>query len=388
LKQARRSYLDFNATAPLRVEAREACLAALDLTGNPSSIHAEGRAARALIEDAREAVARLVGVSPQSVTFTASGTEAANLGLTPAIVAAGRPPLVRLIASAGEHACVLKGHRFAPAAVERAPLRDDGRIDLGALAEMLARSGAGPAMLALQGANNETGVIQPVAEAAALVRAAGGVVVCDAVQLAGRAPVVAAELGADFVILSAHKIGGPKGAGALVAAPGLSVAEPLVRGGGQERGLRAGTESVAAIAGFGAAARAAMAEGGDEAARLAGLRDALAAQIAAVTPDAVIFGADAPRLPNTLCFSAPGVGAETLLIALDLAGIAVSSGSACSSGKVARSHVLDAMRVDPKLAGGAIRLSLGWSSDAADVAHFGETFAQIMARIRRDRSAA
>ncbi len=372
----------------MRAEAHDACRAALDVTGNPSSIHAEGRAARALVEDAREAVARLAGAPAQGVTFTAGGTEAANLALTPAIAAPGRAPPVRLIVSAGEHACVLKGHRFAPAAVERAPLRDDGRIDLGALTQMLVRSGAGPAMLALQGANNETGVIQPVAEAAALVHAAGGVVVCDAVQLAGRAPVSVAELGADFVILSAHKLGGPKGAGALVAVPGVSIAEPLVRGGGQERGLRAGTENVAAIAGFGAAARAAMADGAGEAVRLARLRDALAAHIAASAPDTVVFGADAPRLPNTLCFSVPGLGAETLLIALDLAGIAVSSGSACSSGKVARSHVLDAMRIDPQLAGGAIRLSLGWSSDEADVAHFGEAFARIVARIRRGRSAA
>jgi len=387
LKQARRSYLDFNATAPLRPQAREACRAALELTGNPSSIHAEGRAARAIVEDAREAVARLAGVAPQGVTFTASGTEAANLALSPATVAPGRAPPVRLIASAGEHACVLKGHRFAPSAVERAPLRDDGRIDLGALAKMLAH-GAGPAMLALQGANNETGVVQPVAEAAALVHAAGGVVVCDAVQLAGRAAATAAELGADFLILSAHKLGGPKGAGALAAAPGVTIAEPLVRGGGQERGLRAGTENVAAIAGFGAAAQAAMAAGADEPARLAKLREGLGAHIAACAPDAVIFGAGAPRLPNTLCFAIPGVGAETLLIALDLAGIAVSSGSACSSGKVTRSHVLEAMRVDPQLAGGAIRLSLGWSSEEADVAHFGEAFALIVARIRRGRSAA
>ena len=244
-------------------------------------------------------------------------------------------------------------------------------------------------MLALQGANNETGVIQPVAEAAALVHAAGGVVVCDAVQLAGRAPVAAAELGADFLVLSAHKFGGPKGAGALVAAsPGLSVAGPLLRGGGQERGLRAGTENVAAIAGFGAAAKAAMDDVEGEAVRLAKLCESLAAHVLSAAPDAVIFGASAPRLPNTLCFSAPGIGAETLVIASDLAGIAVSSGAACSSGKVARSHVLEAMRVDPELAAGAIRLSLGWSSDEADVAHFGEAFGRIAANIRRGRSAA
>ena len=310
LKQARRSYLDFNATAPLRPDAREACRAALDLVGNPSSIHAEGRAARAIVEQARAAVAELAGVSPRGVTFTASGTEAANLALTPAIAAPGRAPPARLIASAGEHSCVLKGHRFAPAAVERAPLRDDGRIDLDALARMVGKID-GPVMLALQGANNETGVIQPVAEAAALVHAAGGIVVCDAVQLAGRAPIAAAELGADFLVLSAHKFGGPKGAGALIAASAqVGLPEPLLRGGGQERGLRAGTENVAAIAGFGAAARTATTEIAGEATRLAKLRDALAAHVLHVAPDAVIFGAGAPRLPNTLCFSASGISAR------------------------------------------------------------------------------
>jgi cysteine desulfurase len=389
LNQARRSYLDFNATAPLRPQARSACLAAFELVGNASSIHREGRAARAMIEEARAAVAALAGVAPRAVTFTASGTEAANLALTPAIVArGGSAPPARLIVSAGEHACVLKGHRFAPAAVEVAPLREDGRIDLDRLTRLLTRGG-GPAMLALQGANNETGIIQPVAEAAVLVHAAGGVVVCDAVQMAGRAPCSAAELTADFVIFSAHKLGGPKGAGALVAAsPDVAVAQPLLRGGGQERGLRAGTENVAAIAGFGAAARLASAETAGESLRLARLRDVLAAHVANAAPDAVVFGARVERLPNTLCFAVPGVSAETLVIALDLAGVAVSSGAACSSGKVARSHVLDAMGVDPALAAGAIRLSLGWSSDEADVAHFGTAIAELLARLKRGRAAA
>jgi cysteine desulfurase len=388
LKQGKRSYLDYNATAPMRPEVRRACVAAFDQFGNPSSVHGEGRDARAVIEEARTAVAGLAGVSPRGVTFTASGTEAANLVLTPAIAGRGRAPLTRLIISAGEHSCVLKGHRFAPSAVELAPLRDDGRIDLDLLAQILQRSG-GPVMLALQGANNETGIIQPVAEAAALVHAAGGIVVCDAVQLAGRAPSAAAALGADFLILSAHKIGGPKGAGALVAAShDIGVAAPLVRGGGQERGLRAGTENVAGIAGFGAAAGAALAERAAEPARLAKLCEGLAAHIARTAPDAVIFGAGVDRLPNTLCFAVPGIAAETLVIALDLAGVAVSSGAACSSGKVARSHVLDAMRVDPALGAGAIRLSLGWSSNEADVAHFGEAFAEIASRMRRGRHAA
>jgi len=389
LNRTSRTYLDFNATGPLRAAARAACIAAFDLPGNASSVHCEGRAARAAIESARAAVAALAGVAPRAITFTASGTEAANLVLTSAIaMGRGAAPPSRLIVSAGEHACVLKGHRFAAGAVEIAPLRPDGRIDLDVLGRMLT-GGDGPAMLALQGANNETGVVQPVAEAAALVHASGGIVVCDAVQLAGRASCAAADLGADFLILSAHKLGGPKGAGALAgAAPGVAVTQPLVRGGGQERGLRAGTENVAAIAGFGAAARFALAELTVEPARLAALRDGLAAHVRRLAPDAVVFGAGATRLANTLCFAVPGIGAETLLIALDLAGIAASSGAACSSGKVARSPVLEAMGVDPALAAGAIRLSLGWSSDAADVARFGAAFGEILGRMRRNRSAA
>jgi cysteine desulfurase len=281
---------------------------------------------------------------------------------------------------------VLQGHRFAPERTAIAPLGADGRIDLEALAALLASTDGRPAMLALQGANNETGVIQPVAEAAALVHAAGGLVVCDAVQLTGRASVAIAALGADFLVLSAHKLGGPKGAGALVAARSeLSVGAPLLRGGGQERGARAGTENVAAIAGFGAAARAADAERIGEGARLAALRDSLAERLRERAPDAVIFGAAAPRLANTLCFCVPGVAAATLVIALDLAGVAVSAGSACSSGKVTRSHVLDAMGVEPALAAGAIRLSLGWASNEADVARFGAAFGETMASLRRWR---
>ena len=327
-----RAYLDYNATAPLRPEARAAILSAMDRLGNPSSIHAEGRAARAIVEDARRAVAELASVAPRCVVFTSGGTEAANLALTPAIAAPRlKAPLARLIVGAGEHACVLHGHRFAPERTTVAPLAADGRIDLNALAALRASTDGRPATLALQGANNETGVIQPVAEAAALIHEAGGLVVCDAVQLTGRASVAMAALGADFLVLSAHKFGGPKGAGALVAArPELHISAPLLRGGGQERGARAGTENVAAIAGFGAAARVAGAEQGTESARLAALRDSLAERVREHAPDAVIIGAGAPRLCNTLCFAVPGVAAATLVIALDLAGIAVSAGSACS----------------------------------------------------------
>ncbi len=384
-----RAYLDYNATAPLRVEARAAVLAAMDRLGNPSSIHAEGRAARAIVEAARRTIADLAGVAPRCVVFTSGGTEAANLALEPTTGAPGGRRAERLIAGAGEHLCVLQGHRFAAEAVTIAPLDACGRIDLTALRSLLAAMDGRPAMLALQGANNETGVIQPVAQAAALVHAAGGLVVCDAVQLTGRGSVALAPLGADFLILSAHKFGGPKGAGALIAArPELNVGAPMLRGGGQERGARAGTENVAAIAGFGAAARLAEAERETESARLAALRDLLVERVRARAPDAAIFGEKAARLPNTLCFSVPRVAAATLVIALDLAGVAVSAGSACSSGKLTRSHVLDAMGIEPGLAAGAIRLSLGWASNEKDVARFDAAFGETLASLRRQRGAA
>ncbi len=384
-----RFYLDYNATAPLRPEARAATLEALDVLGNPSSIHAEGRRARAIVEEARRAVAALAAVEPRRVVFVSGGTEAANLALTPAIRAPERKgPLTRLIVSAGEHPCVLRGHRFAPEATAIAPLKPDGRLDLDALAELLAR-GEGAPMLALQGANNETGVLQPVAEAAALVHAAGGIVVCDGVQLPGRIDLAAATSGADFLFLSAHKFGGPKGVGALIAMRSdLSIEAPLLRGGGQERGARAGTENVAAIAGFGAAARLAAAEAGPEATRLAALRDRLEQRVRETAPEAVVFGAAAPRLPNTLAFAAPGVAAATLLIALDLAGVAVSSGSACSSGKVTPSHVLAGMGIEPGLAAGAIRVSFGWASRDDDVDRFVAAFGEALAGLRRRRGVA
>jgi cysteine desulfurase len=376
-----RAYLDYNATAPLCAEARTAMAAAFDLAGNPSSIHAEGRAARAIIEEARRAVAELAGVAPRGIVFTSGGTEAANLALTPTGKA------VRLIAGAGEHSCVLAGHRFPPEAATLAPLGADGRIDLAALEAAL--DSDGPAMLALQGANNETGVVQPIAEAAALVHARGGIVVCDAVQLAGRTRLDEATLGADFIILSAHKFGGPKGVGALIPTrPELNVGSPMLRGGGQERGARAGTENVAGISGFGAAARTARAEAEGEAIRLAALRDRLEARIFGAAPDAVVFGAAAPRLPNTTCFAVPGIAAAMLLMRLDLAGVAASSGSACSSGKVACSHVLTAMGIAADLAAGAIRLSLGWATREADIALFDEAFAPAVASLRRRRGAA
>jgi cysteine desulfurase len=381
-----RVYLDYNATAPLRAEAREAALTAMETTGNPSSVHAEGRAARRIVEDARNEVARLVGVSSRCVTFLSGGTEAANAALNPLF--GGGPnaaPLERLIVSAAEHPCVLSGHRFPTAEV--APLRPDGRVDLDWLDAACRRPGR--VLVALQGANNETGVIQPVAEAAALVHAAGGFLFCDAVQMAGRIACEVTALGADALMLSAHKMGGLKGAGGLVMArAGLSLGAPFMRGGGQERGARAGTESVAAIAAFGAAARASLSELDAESARLTGLRDRITLAVRSVAADAVIFGETAPRLSNTVCFAVPGLEAATLMIALDLAGVAVSSGSACSSGKVTPSHVLAAMGVTPELARGAIRLSLGWASSEADVDRFAQAFASVIARMRAARRGA
>jgi cysteine desulfurase len=381
-----RAYLDYNATAPLRREAREAALAAMETTGNPSSVHAEGRAARRIVEEARSEVARLTGGSSRCVTFVSGGTEAANAALNPLFGGGpNAPPLERLIVSAGEHACVLSGHRFPVA--EAAPLLPDGRVDLDWLEDACRRPGR--VLVALQGANNETGVVQPVAEAAALVHAADGFLFCDAVQMAGRTACDIAALGADAIMLSAHKMGGLKGAGALVVARSrVSAGMALMRGGGQERGARAGTESVAAIAAFGAAARACLAELVAEPARLAGLRERLTIAVRSAAADAGVFAETAPRLPNTVCFAVPGVEAATLMIALDLAGIAVSSGSACSSGKVAPSHVLAAMGVPPELARGAIRLSLGWASTETDVDCFAQAFASVIARMRASRRGA
>lgn len=365
-----RAYFDWNATAPLREAAREAWQQALAVPGNPSSIHAEGRAARRLVEEAREAVARLAGAARADVIFTASGTEANALALTPAIETAGeKRPRDRLFISAIEHSSVRTGGRFAPEAIEELPVDADGRLDLPALAQTLTR--ASRPLVSVMLANNETGVIQPVAEAAALVHAAGGLLHVDAVQAAGRVPCDIGVLGADLLTLSAHKIGGPKGVGALIrASDDIHFADPLIRGGGQERGLRAGTENVAGIAAFGAAAEVALAQGLAEAAAMLTLRNRLETELKAITPQAVIFGENAPRLPNTTLFALSGIKAETAVIAFDLEGVAVSSGAACSSGKVQPSHVLAAMGVSPALTQAAVRVSLGWTSTEADVLRF------------------
>ena len=359
-----RVYLDWNATTPLRIEARQAMVAALDLAGNPSSVHLEGRAARRLVEEARQRVAQAIGASERNVIFTSGGTEANAFALQPDLVGRDAKPLRRLVVSAIEHVSVLSGGRFARGAIELAPVTPDGAVDLNGLRAMLV--GKPPALVSIMLANNETGVIQPVRPAADIVHEVGGLLHVDAVQGLGKIGIDIGALGADIISLSAHKLGGPKGVGAIVLSDELQTVAPLIRGGGQERNRRAGTENVAAIAGFGAAVTAAQAALAGEMERLSLLRDRLEAGLAAQA-NVTIFGVRSQRLPNTTLFAAPGMRAETAVIAFDLEGIAVSSGSACSSGKVTPSHVLKAMGAPLEITQGAIRLSTGYLTSEPDI---------------------
>jgi cysteine desulfurase len=437
-----RAYLDHNATAPLLPEARDAMIAALDLAGNPSSVHAEGRKARNVIEEARRAVADLVSVKSEQVTFTSGATEAANLALT-ADYRMGRGPFVfsKLYVSAVEHPAVLSGGRFAkedlvvlqvdvsgavllrsfgasqdgvphPAANEKG-LQDNapharqlettaqdkaphpakleersrtappptGRSDSFALSLEEALAGhdksLGLPLVAIQLANNESGVIQPISEISAIVKLYGGILIVDAVQAPGRIPFDMSDGYADFLILSAHKMGGPKGIGALISFSTLLMPSPLQRGGGQEKGHRAGTEALPLIAGFGAAARVAkerLLKKGD----LLAKRDAVEAIILRHAPDAIIHGAGVERLPNTVFFTIPGLKAETLQIAFDLSGVALSAGSACSSGRLGASHVLEAMGLGNL--GGALRVSIGHETTEADLALFESALRDVVSR--------
>ncbi len=379
-----RVYFDWNATAPLRPEARAALIDALDRTGNASSVHAEGRAAHHLIEGARGRVAALVGAEPKNVTFTSGATEANMLALTPALeAAASREPRDRLFVPAIEHPSVRCGGRFAADAVEELTVTTEGVVDLGALEKAIAT--AGRPLVSVMLANNETGVIQPIRDIAAIVHGAGGLLHVDAVQGAGRIECRIDDLQADLLTLSSHKLGGPQGAGALVRRGDIHIADSLIRGGGQERGLRAGTENVAAIAGFGAAAAVAETARQEDAVRMARLRARLEGGILAATPQAVIFGTGADRLPNTTLVAVPGLKAETAIIAFDLNGIAISSGAACSSGKVQPSTVLAAMGVEPALARGALRISLGWSTTEADVECLLETWNMLAGSLLKER---
>jgi cysteine desulfurase len=359
-----RVYLDWNATTPLRPEARAAMAAALDLVGNPSSVHAEGRAARRMVEQARAEIGRAVGVDPRQVVFTSGGTEANSLALTPQVRRNSSFPINRLVVSAIEHPSVLAGGRFVPEAIEIVGVNSSGVVDLDRLREMLVD--LPPALVAVMAANNETGALQPIAEIADIVHEAGGLLHVDAVQAFCKIPFNIKELKADLLSFSAHKLGGPKGSGALVIGEGAAGLEALIRGGGQERGRRAGTENVVGIAGFGAAVKAATASMEDDKASAENLRNRLEISLRR-TRGVIVFSAEAPRLPNTTLFTAPGLKAETAVIGFDLEGISVSSGSACSSGKVQPSHVLEAMGVGPELARGAVRLSLGRSTTEADI---------------------
>jgi len=373
-----RLYFDWNATAPLREEARKVVLRALEATGNASSVHTEGRAARRLIEEARAQVAALVGANAKNVTFTSGATEANMLALHP--FRGSDAPHDRLFVSAIEHPSVLCGGRFPADAVEQLPVTREGAVDLHALRSAIAR--AAKPLVSVMLANNETGVIQPIVEIAEIVHAANGLLHVDAVQGPGRTGCDIELLDADLMTISSHKLGGPQGAGALIRRGDLQL-EPLIKGGGQERGLRGGTENVAAIAGFGAAAVASVKQANVE--HMAKLRDALEAGLKAAMPRPVIFGEGAARLPNTTAFAVPGMKAETAIIGFDLNGIAVSSGAACSSGKVQASHVLAAMGVEPSLARGAVRVSLGWSSTMSDVERFLGTWNILAASLIKER---
>ncbi len=360
-----RAYFDWNATTPLRPEAKAAMAAAWDVCGNPSSIHTEGRAARRLVEMARTAVAEAIGADQRSVIFTSGGTEANALALTPGIRVHQGVPLGRLIVSAIEHASVLAGGRFRADTIETIAVTTDGAVNVDHLKTLL--STGSPALVSVMLANNETGAIQPVADIAEIVHAAGGLLHVDAIQAFGKIPFLINGLKADLLSLSAHKIGGPKGVGALVLKDGMIIPDVLIRGGGQEQNRRAGTENVPGIVGFGAAVVAAAATHQRESVRQGQLRDRLEEGLVAACPGATIFSRNIQRLPNTTLFSAPGLRAETAVIGFDLDGIAVSSGSACSSGKVTLSHVLAAMGVPARLAEGAIRLSIGWDTTESEI---------------------
>jgi cysteine desulfurase len=360
------AYLDYNATAPVRPEAREAVADALAALGNPSSVHRFGQKARHRVEDARAQVAALVGARPAEVVFMSGGTEANNLALR----GSGRR---RILVSEIEHDSVLGAVPHAT----RIPVDGNGVVRVDMIEAALAAE-AEPSLVSVMLANNETGVIQPVQEVAARAHAQGALVHCDAVQAAGKIPVDFRALGADFMSLSAHKLGGPQGVGALVVREGVALAARL-QGGGQERSLRAGTENVPGIVGFGAAASAARQtlEGYP---LLAALRDRLERRVRAIVPNSRFFGQDVGRLANTACFTMPGVPSETQVIALDLAGFAVSAGSACSSGKVRPSHVLRAMGASDAEAGSAIRVSLGWLTEEVEIDRFLEAWSAVCAR--------
>ena len=382
-------YCDHNATAPLRPLSRDAIAHALTITGNPSSVHAHGRAARALVEKARDLVARLAGAKPEQVIFTSGATEANALALWGAVEGAidrseteKTARITRLFVSAIEHNSVLKtaqavAERVAGVRLEMLPVTADGVLDLEALRVAL-REGKGRALVAVMAANNETGVVQPIAEVSHLCRDAGALLLVDAVTAAGKIDLDAGLC--DYMTLSAHKLGGPQGAGALVVREDTPLAAQLV-GGGQQKGLRAGTENLSGIAGFGAAVEAVLSDAGERA-RIASVCDHFEQVLKVSLPDAIIFGQDVPRLGNTSNVALPGLSSQNIVIALDLDGVMVSSGSSCSSGKIAPSHVLSAMGVADEVAGGSIRVSFGWNSTHEDADAVVASLVKLASRVR------
>lgn len=369
-----RVYLDHNASSPLRPQVKEALVEAMEKAANASSVYEEGRKAKGLIEHARELVAQLVKADSKAVTFTGGGSEANATVLQPNMSVKGKPVLLdRLFVSSVEHDSIVKGGRFAAEKIEKIPVDTNGLIDLLWLETRLKELSdiSETALVAVMLANNETGVLQPASQVGALVAKHGGYFLCDAVQAPGKISIDINSIGAHFLTLSAHKIGGPQGVGAIVRQSDAYAFQPLIRGGGQEAYGRAGTENIMGIHGFGVAAE--LADNDDKSDRLATMRDALEEGLEGVT----IVGNSGPRLPNTSCIAYPGVPAETMLISMDLQGFAISSGSACSSGKVGVSHVLTAMGLDENIARSALRVSLGWNTEEEHIKEFVKAFNQM-----------
>lgn len=377
-----RTFLDHNAGSPLRPEAEAALLAAARAGGNASSVHAEGRAARARAERARDAVAALVGARGDDVVFTSGGTEANATALRPgALLTPEGRPVERLVTVATEHPSVLRGHGFPAGDVTILPVDGAGRLDPDVLHDALS-AGDRPALVSIGAVNGETGIVADLVALAAIAAESRAALHVDAVQAAGRMTFAMGSLGASAVTVSGHKLGAPSGIGALVVAPGRAGPRlRLLAGGDQEDRRRGGTENGPGIAAFGAAAEASGRDAEAEASRLAALRDAAESAIRAMAPEVVVFGAGGPRAPGTLCFAVPGLSAETALMALDLDGVSVSSGSACTSGTVGRSHVLAAMGVSPALARGALRVSFGWNSRDEDVVDLTVAFDSLLRRL-------
>ncbi len=373
-------YLDHNATSPVRPEAADAVMAALAGGGNPSSVHQHGRAARARVEQARQIIARSICARAEDLIFTSGGTEANNLALH----AAKTLGATRVIVSAIEHDAVRAAAAASGLAIEVWPVAMDGRARLDWLEQRLATAGDEKILFALMAANNETGVIQPYAEAGRMIAEAGHLYLIDAVQMTGKAPFDFAASYAQFAALSAHKAGGPQGVGALATACDAQVGA-LIAGGGQEKGRRGGTENVAGISGFAAAITAVSAGEND---RIQALRDRIENRLKAHAPNITLWGDQCERLPNTICLSAPGWPSEIQVIALDLAGFAVSAGSACSSGKVRKSHVLDAMGASDDDASSALRVSLGWTTTEAEADAFADAWLREYDRVRPKAAAA